>query len=363
MKNKEKIISLLAASTILLTGCTKINTKKNEKTSISTYQIENTQIKTLDDIAYEVIRGYWKNGHERKELLEAAGYNYDDVMNRVNIIQAERHKTDEERALEEEQRLKEEQEALEIERVAHEVIQGGIWGNMPERKERLEAAGYDYEKVRARVNALMKEKEEKEKQESQIKKYTISGSTGYANVDTELYDYNLSPVTTVSQYQKIILYNDYLGNNRHVCIPNIGEGYMYTPFITEMSDTYVEVDISDQKLYMYKDGNLVLEADVITGKNTKESKTDIGYTQVLSKQYKTYLSGSSWKNVYVDYFIQFNNNAEGFHDADGWRNDSDYNNKELYKTNGSHGCVNMKQSDVEILDYYTEVGTPVLIHK
>ena len=42
--------------------------------------------KSIDEIALEVIDGKWGNGEERKERLEAAGYNYQEVQNRVNEI-------------------------------------------------------------------------------------------------------------------------------------------------------------------------------------------------------------------------------------------------------------------------------------
>ena len=41
-----------------------------------------------------------------------------------------------------------------VEELANEVIQG-LWGNNPERKERLEAAGYDYSAVQTRVNEIL----------------------------------------------------------------------------------------------------------------------------------------------------------------------------------------------------------------
>ena len=39
------------------------------------------------------------------------------------------------------------------EEIAYQVIDG-MWGNYPERKERLEAAGYDYQTVMKYVNAI-----------------------------------------------------------------------------------------------------------------------------------------------------------------------------------------------------------------
>lgn len=42
--------------------------------------------RSYEQIAYEVIDGDWGNYPERKERLEAAGYNYQTVMNYVNKI-------------------------------------------------------------------------------------------------------------------------------------------------------------------------------------------------------------------------------------------------------------------------------------
>ena len=42
------------------------------------------QLKSIDEIAKEVIRGNYGNGEERKRRLTAAGYNYEQVQKRVN---------------------------------------------------------------------------------------------------------------------------------------------------------------------------------------------------------------------------------------------------------------------------------------
>lgn len=42
--------------------------------------------KTIDEVAKEVIEGKYGNGEERKEKLEAEGYNYSEVQGRVNEI-------------------------------------------------------------------------------------------------------------------------------------------------------------------------------------------------------------------------------------------------------------------------------------
>ena len=99
------------------------------------------QKKLSDAIAQEVIRGKWGNGSERKERLHEAGYDADAVQKRVNAI------------------LKGEipapAPAVDIDAIAKEVIKGK-WGNGAERRERLTAAGYDYDAVQKRVNEIFK---------------------------------------------------------------------------------------------------------------------------------------------------------------------------------------------------------------
>ena len=95
--------------------------------------IENR--KTIDELAKEVIEGKWGNQPERQQRLEAEGYNYAEVQNRVNEILLGNNKS--------------------IDEVARRVIRGD-YGNQPERQQRLEAEGYNYREVQNRVNELLK---------------------------------------------------------------------------------------------------------------------------------------------------------------------------------------------------------------
>ena len=96
-------------------------------------------LKANDVVAKEVIRGDWGNGAERKAKLEAAGYNYDAVQAEVNRQMSGAKAAP----------------AANLDDVARRVIRGEF-GNGAERKARLEAAGYDFNAVQARVNALLK---------------------------------------------------------------------------------------------------------------------------------------------------------------------------------------------------------------
>lgn len=94
--------------------------------------------KSVDEVAKEVIRGDWGNGNDRKNKLEAAGYNYSEVQNKVNELLGSSSTSNKK----------------SIDEIAKEVIRGD-WGNGQDRKNRLTAAGYDYNAVQKRVNELL----------------------------------------------------------------------------------------------------------------------------------------------------------------------------------------------------------------
>lgn len=96
----------------------------------------------LVDVANQVIRGDFGNGEDRKSKLEAAGYNYDEVQAKVNEIMSGAAPAAP-------------AGGKSIEELAKEVIRGD-WGNGDDRKAKLEAAGYNYAEIQAKVNELLK---------------------------------------------------------------------------------------------------------------------------------------------------------------------------------------------------------------
>ncbi|WP_449460720.1 N-acetylmuramoyl-L-alanine amidase [Streptococcus suis] len=95
-------------------------------------------LKSVDEVAQEVLNGKWGNGNQRKSALIGAGYDYDKVQTKVNELVSGKSTPS----------LK------PIEVVAREVI-NGRWGNGQDRKNRLTQAGYDYYKVQQKVNELL----------------------------------------------------------------------------------------------------------------------------------------------------------------------------------------------------------------
>lgn len=95
----------------------------------------STPKKTVDQIAQEVIAGKWGNGDTRKQKITSAGYDYNAVQAKVNQLLGGSNKKS-------------------IDTIAKEVI-AGKWGNGQDRKNRLTKAGYDYNAVQKRVNQLL----------------------------------------------------------------------------------------------------------------------------------------------------------------------------------------------------------------
>ena len=128
--------------------------------------------------------------------------------------------------------------------------------------------------------------------------------------------------------------------------------------------TYVEVDIDCQHMWYYRDGDLWLESDVVTGKGTDESRrTPKGVFDIYTKERNRTLKGEinpatgnpSYES-FVNFWMPFYEGC-GLHDAT-WRGSF---GGDIYLNNGSHGCVNMPYDKASQLYDMIEVGTPVII--
>ena len=95
-----------------------------------------TTKKSVDEIVKEVINGQWGNGEERKQKLASAGYDYNEIQEKVNSL------------------LGVTVSKKSVDEIAKEVI-NGKWGNGEERKQKLALAGYDYDAIQEKVNSLL----------------------------------------------------------------------------------------------------------------------------------------------------------------------------------------------------------------
>lgn len=124
----------------------------------------------------------------------------------------------------------------------------------------------------------------------------------------------------------------------------------------DIGDTYVEVDYTNQHMYFYENGKLKLDTDVVTGNVNRNNGSPDGVFKIVYKERDATLVGETYQSD-VKYFMVFAYNV-GFHDA-SWRNEF---GEEIYKTSGSHGCVNMPEKMAEKLFQILPIGTPVIAY-
>ncbi|MFY9178028.1 MAG: L,D-transpeptidase family protein [Caldicoprobacterales bacterium] len=125
----------------------------------------------------------------------------------------------------------------------------------------------------------------------------------------------------------------------------------------DIGNTYVEVNLTAQHLFFYKNGKLILESDFVSGNLAKGYDTPTGTFPVQYKERNATLTGEDYETP-VKYWMPFYRGV-GFHDA-WWRDEF---GKDIYKTNGSHGCINMPTEAARTMFEQIERGVAVVVYK
>ena len=125
----------------------------------------------------------------------------------------------------------------------------------------------------------------------------------------------------------------------------------------EIGNTYVEVSITRQHLWYYKNGELIAHGNVVTGNPNRGYATVVGAYMLNYKQNNAILTGPGYE-VMVKYWMPFFGNM-GIHDA-SWRSSF---GGEIYKRNGTHGCINAPPYLAKLIFENIEAGTPVIIYE
>lgn len=124
----------------------------------------------------------------------------------------------------------------------------------------------------------------------------------------------------------------------------------------DYGNTYVEINLTAQHLFLYKNGEKILESDFVSGNSSRGYDTPAGTYSITYKQRDATLTGENYQTP-VSYWMPFNRNI-GMHDA-SWRASFGGN---IYKTNGSHGCVNLPPSIAKTIYENIEKGTAVICY-
>ncbi len=124
----------------------------------------------------------------------------------------------------------------------------------------------------------------------------------------------------------------------------------------DMGNTYIEVDMTAQKLYYYKNKKLALSTDIVTGNLARRHDTPSALCEVYYMQKNRTLHGADYES-FVYYWMAVKGNI-GIHDAT-WRDEF---GGDIYKTAGSHGCINLPKEKAAALYDMIKIGTPVIMY-
>lgn len=124
----------------------------------------------------------------------------------------------------------------------------------------------------------------------------------------------------------------------------------------DYGNTYAEVNLTAQHMFLYVDGNKVMESDFVSGNVARGFATPPGIFGIMYKQKDAVLRGPGYASP-VRFWMPFNGGI-GFHDAN-WRGQF---GGSIYRTNGSHGCVNMPYEAAKTLFENIYTGMPVICY-
>ena len=123
-----------------------------------------------------------------------------------------------------------------------------------------------------------------------------------------------------------------------------------------LGSTYIDVNLSQQQMWYVEDGKVAFNSDVVTGNVSSGHATSTGIYHIAYKQRNHMMVKY---HSFVHYWMPYNTAVGiGFHDA-SWRSSF---GGEIYRYDGSHGCINMPPPKAEELFNMISSGTTVYVH-
>ena len=120
--------------------------------------------------------------------------------------------------------------------------------------------------------------------------------------------------------------------------------------------SYVEVDLSNQHVYLIVSGKLVTDSPCVTGCVKNGHGTPDGLYSVTYKESPSVLRGEDYETK-VNFWMPFNRGI-GLHDAT-WRSEF---GGDIYYSSGSHGCVNLPYKKAAVIYENIYAGMPVICY-
>ncbi|MDO5717499.1 MAG: L,D-transpeptidase family protein [Tissierellia bacterium] len=188
------------------------------------------------------------------------------------------------------------------------------------------------------------------------RKFNTTGK-GEITVKGGIYGWQMDVEESTAELMKVL--SDYL--SKEMVPVFLNEGLQRGK--DDLGNTYIEIDLSRQHLWYYKDGQLMTETDIVTGDPNRGVPTPTGVFKVWSREKDRSLVGivpqsSADYSSYVDFWMPITWTGVGIHNS-RWR--SEFGGS-IYNGNGSYGCINLPFDPTKIIFDNIEINTPVVIY-
>lgn len=137
----------------------------------------------------------------------------------------------------------------------------------------------------------------------------------------------------------------------------------------DWGNTFLQVDLTEQHMWAFVNGEMVFEAPVITGLPQGDRATPQGVYFILQMETPSVLIGATdpdtGQPIYetrVQYWMRTTWAGHGFHDATWQEEAGNAFGGTTYRTHGSHGCTNLTLADASILYNLIYLMMPVVVH-
>ena len=125
----------------------------------------------------------------------------------------------------------------------------------------------------------------------------------------------------------------------------------------DYGNSYVEINLTSQHLFVYKNGSLVVDSDFVSGNLSKGHGSPTGAFSVTYTTTDAVLRGEDYATP-VKYWMPFVY-GQGLHDA-SWQ--SSFGGNRYKSGAGSHGCINLPTDQAALIYNTIDGGYPIIIY-